>query len=166
MALVVKNPPANGGDAGSITGSGRFPGGENGNPLQYSCLGNSMDRGAWWATIPGVAKSWTWLSMHARTTVMLPNEQLQIWEANTLSISLLLMALRDSCHSSASSCGSSSGLPHAFYPGARAEGTPRNWHVILTAEVLRGSSRLQIINVGESVETKESSCTIDGNVNW
>ena len=51
--LVVKNSPANGGeltDAGSIPGSGRFPGGESGNPLQYSCLKNSMDRGAWQAT--------------------------------------------------------------------------------------------------------------------
>ena len=44
---VVKNPPANAGDAGLIPGSGRSPGEENGNPLQYSCLGNSMDRGSW-----------------------------------------------------------------------------------------------------------------------
>ena len=44
---VVKNPPANAGDAGSIPGSGRSPGGGNGNPLQCSCLENSMDRGAW-----------------------------------------------------------------------------------------------------------------------
>ena len=50
MALVVKNLPANPGDAGdlgSIPGSGRFPGGANGNPLQYFCLENPMDRGAW-----------------------------------------------------------------------------------------------------------------------
>ena len=44
---VVKNPPANAGDAGLIPGSGRPPGGGNGNPLQYSCLGNPTDRGAW-----------------------------------------------------------------------------------------------------------------------
>ena len=44
---------------------GRSPGGGNGNPVQYSCLGNSMDRGAWWATVHGVAKSWTGLSVHA-----------------------------------------------------------------------------------------------------
>ena len=49
----VKNPPANAGDAGSIPGSGRSPGEGNGNPLQYSCLKNPMDRGAWWATVPG-----------------------------------------------------------------------------------------------------------------
>ena len=44
------------GDAGSTSGSGRSPGIGNGNPLQYSCLGNPMDRGAWWATVHGVAK--------------------------------------------------------------------------------------------------------------
>ena len=59
---VVKNPPANAGDAGSIPGSGRSPGGGNGNPLQYSCLENSMDTGTWWATVHGVAKSQTRLS--------------------------------------------------------------------------------------------------------
>ena len=53
---VVKNPPANGGDTGLIPGSGRFPGGGNGNPFQYSCQENPMDRGAWWATVHGVAK--------------------------------------------------------------------------------------------------------------
>ena len=47
---VVKNPPANARDAGSIPGLGKSPGEGNGNPLQYSCLGNPMDRGAWWAT--------------------------------------------------------------------------------------------------------------------
>ena len=59
---VVKNPPANAGDArdaGSISGSGRSPGVGTGNPLQYSCLENSMDREAWLATVHGVAKSQT-----------------------------------------------------------------------------------------------------------
>ena len=56
---VVKNPPANAGDAadaGSIPGSGRSPGEGNDNPLQHSCLGNSMDREAWRVTVHGVAK--------------------------------------------------------------------------------------------------------------
>jgi len=53
---VVKNLPANAGDAGLILWSGRSPGEGNGNPLQYSCLGNPMDREDWWATFPGVAK--------------------------------------------------------------------------------------------------------------
>ena len=58
-ALLVKNPPANAGDAengGLIPGSGRSPGGRNGNPLQYFCPENSMDKGAWRATVHGVAK--------------------------------------------------------------------------------------------------------------
>ena len=50
---VVKNPPANAGDAGSIPGSGRCPEGGNGNPLQHSCLENPMDRGTWWAIVHG-----------------------------------------------------------------------------------------------------------------
>ena len=60
MVLVGKNPPFNAGDAravGSIPGSGRSPEVGNGNLPQYSCMGNSMDRGAWWATVHGVAKS-------------------------------------------------------------------------------------------------------------
>ena len=59
---VVKNSSANAGDTGSIPGWGRSPEEGNGNPLQYSCLGNPMDRDAWWATVHGVAKSWTPLS--------------------------------------------------------------------------------------------------------
>ena len=67
---MVKNPPANAGDvrdSGSIPGSGRSPGGGNGNPLQYSCLENPMNRGAWQATVQRIAKSQTQLkqlSMH------------------------------------------------------------------------------------------------------
>ena len=58
MALEAKNPPANADtrDVGSILGVGRSPGGGNGNPLQYSCLENSMDRGASWATAYEVTK--------------------------------------------------------------------------------------------------------------
>ena len=62
VAQLVKNLPANEGDTrdvGLIPGSGRSPGEGNGNPLQYSCLENSMDRGARWAVIPGVSNSWT-----------------------------------------------------------------------------------------------------------
>jgi len=53
---VVKNPPAKAGELGLIFGLGRSPGEGNGNPLQYSCLGNPMDRGVWMATVHGVAK--------------------------------------------------------------------------------------------------------------
>ena len=62
VAQTVKNLPVNSGDLGLIPGSGRFPGGGNSNQLQYSCLENSMDGGAWWATVHGVAKSWMRLS--------------------------------------------------------------------------------------------------------
>ena len=54
--LVVKNPPAIAGDAGSVPGLGQSPGGGRGNPLQYSCLEDPMDRGAWWATVHRVEK--------------------------------------------------------------------------------------------------------------
>ena len=62
MAPAVKNPPANAGDVtevSSVAGSGRSPGGGHGNPLQYSCLENHMDRRAWWVTGHRVAKSQT-----------------------------------------------------------------------------------------------------------
>ena len=62
VALVVKNPPANAEDirdSGSIPGSERFPGEGSGYPLQYSCLENSMDRGAWQTIVYGVSKNWT-----------------------------------------------------------------------------------------------------------
>ena len=60
LVLVVKNLPANVGDAGDmglIPGSGRYPAVGNGNPRQYSCLENSMDKRSWWATVHGVAES-------------------------------------------------------------------------------------------------------------
>ena len=57
-----KESPCNAGDPGLIPGLGRSPGEENGNPLQYFCLENSVDRGTWWATVHGFTKSWTQLS--------------------------------------------------------------------------------------------------------
>ena len=68
MAQMVKNQPANTGDPGLIPGSGRSLGEGNGNPLQYSCLENSMDRGSWWAIVHGVAKSQTGLSCNITNT--------------------------------------------------------------------------------------------------
>ena len=62
---VVQNPPTNAGDEGLISRLGRSPGKGNGNPLQYSCLENSMDRRDWKATVHEVAKSQTRLSLHA-----------------------------------------------------------------------------------------------------
>ena len=73
MAPVVKNLPANAGDVrdvGSIPRSRRSLGGGHGNPLQYSCLENPMDRGACWATVYGVTKSWTWLKQCSKSSSM------------------------------------------------------------------------------------------------
>ena len=79
---VVKNLPDNAGDtgnAGSVSGLGWSPGVGNGNPLQYSCLENPMDRGAWQATVHGVAKSQTWLSTHAN--VFLAKKKCLFWHS-------------------------------------------------------------------------------------
>ena len=67
VALMVKNPPANAGESGAIPGLGRSPRGGNSNPLQDSCLENSMDRRAWWVTVQGAAKSQTQPSNQAHT---------------------------------------------------------------------------------------------------
>ena len=67
---VVKNGPANAGDADSIPRPRRSSREGNSNPLQYFCLGNFMDRGIWWATVHGVAKNWTWLSVRIHLVFM------------------------------------------------------------------------------------------------
>ena len=64
--LSSKESSCNAGDAGLIPGSGRCPGGGNGNPFQYSCLDNPVDREAWLATVHRVEKSWTWLKWLSR----------------------------------------------------------------------------------------------------
>ena len=77
--LLVKNPPANAGDRGSMPGSGRSPGGRNSYPLQSSCLENPMDRGAWWATVHGVAKSQKWWSTHTLFPLMECRVGMSLW---------------------------------------------------------------------------------------
>ena len=83
MVLVVKSMPANAGDIrdmGSVPGSGRFPGGGHGNPFQYSCLENHMDRGAWQGTIHGVTQDRTQLkqlNVHTHIKNILVCEQQQ-----------------------------------------------------------------------------------------
>ena len=78
MALVVKNLPASAGDLrdmGSIPGLGRSPGGGRGNPLQYSCLENPMDRGVWWATVHRVTKNQTRLKRQHTHTLRMPRNK-------------------------------------------------------------------------------------------
>ena len=92
MPLVVKNPPANAGDVGLISGSGRSPGEGNGSPLQYSCLENPMDRGACGLTVHGVTKSQTRLSNLAcmlKRAPILPKAPSQAPHTYQLRVNLL-----------------------------------------------------------------------------
>jgi len=100
VALVVKNLPANAGgtcnvrDTGLIPGSERSPGGGHGNPLQYSCLENPMDRGAWRATVHGVSQSQTRLKqLSTHTWEWTPEgtvgEHVDVGEAKTINIDLI-----------------------------------------------------------------------------
>ena len=89
---LVQNPPGNAGDAGdsgSVPGSGRSPGVGNGNPLQYSFLGNPMDRGAWWAAVHKVTKSWTRQShQHIREELIILSQQGLDHTLNSKNVSL------------------------------------------------------------------------------
>ena len=69
-----KESACNAGDMGSILWLGRSPGGGHGNPLQYSCLENPMDRGAWWATVHGVTRRWTWINQLGKANSFQPGE--------------------------------------------------------------------------------------------
>ena len=86
VALVIKNLPANAGDTGLIPGLLRSPRAGHGKSLQYSCLENPTDRGAWWATAHGATKSWTRLNTHAQRCFSKTHETVQIngrGESNT-----------------------------------------------------------------------------------
>ena len=76
--MIDHQSPYNVGDSGSIPASGRPPGEGNGNPLQYSCLENSMDGGAWQATVHGVAKSQTWLNDFTFTFTFIETESMLV----------------------------------------------------------------------------------------
>ena len=86
-----KEPTCQAGDTGLIPGLGRSPGGGHGNPLQYSCLENPMDRGAWWATVHGVAKSQTRLSDQTaanEVTTTLVQPGLEPWQSASQQVVL------------------------------------------------------------------------------
>ena len=86
-----KASACNAGDLGSIPGSESFPGGGNGNPLQYSCLQNPMDRGAWRATVHGVAESRTRLSDFTHSLTLRPWSGLFRWDSTSI-------ATNEQCH--------------------------------------------------------------------
>ena len=99
VAQRLRTPPANAGGIrgiGSLPGSGRAPGGQNGNQLQYSCLGNPMDREPRWAIVHWVTKNWTRLSTHTQfrhTSLHFPFQFLHIsyFVTTTLLIAIALM---------------------------------------------------------------------------
>ena len=96
---VVKNLPANAGDVGDADLSpelGRLPGVGNGNPLQYSCLENSTHRGAWWATVHGVTKSWTQLSRHTLSTQWQFCGLMKVWIKFWLSAQMMTFYIHTS----------------------------------------------------------------------
>ena len=93
---MVKNTPASAGDirdTGLIPGSGRSPGGGHGNPLQYSCLKNPVDRGAWWATVHGVTKSRTQLKRRSMRTFLLLLQDGSLFLLSTATITSLINAV-------------------------------------------------------------------------
>ena len=95
-ALVVKNSPANAGDIkdlGLIPWSGRSPGKGNGNPLQYSCPENPMDRGVWWAAIHGVTKSRTRLKRLHTHGFLRETEKLEIYDSCSILITISALKL-------------------------------------------------------------------------
>ena len=81
--LGGKESTCSAGDTGSISGSGRSPGGANGNPLQYSCLKNPTDKGTWWATIQKVTKSQDWVTKQTHIQGFL-NNPLNFWDQQIL----------------------------------------------------------------------------------
>ena len=146
MVLVVKNQSANAGDVRDldlIPGWGRSPGGGNGNPLQYSCLENSIDRGAWWATVHGVTKSQTWLNdwvcthAHTHTHSKLMQWSKKWWLLKNLFIWLPWVLVEASEHLT---CGMWDLVP---WPGVEPE-TPSlgAWSLSLWPQ---GKSRLLIL---------------------
>ena len=129
---VIKNPPDNAGDLGLNPGSGRSPEGGNGNPLQYSCLENPMDRGAWWAMVHGVTKNQTrpseWACIPGQRGLLVSLRDLTLlWlvgaGGSVLSVSGL--CLLDPCFVTFSSCQACG--PAGEHTTWRADSL-RKWH--------------------------------------
>ena len=97
-ASLVAQWPANAGEMGSIPSSERSPEEGNGNPLQYSCLGNPMDRRAFWATVHGIAKSQTWLRMYTTYIVRIVFLLWVLWTCRAWILPCLLSTAHPALH--------------------------------------------------------------------
>ena len=117
---VVKNLPASAGgarDMGLILGWESSLGGGHGNPLQYSCLENSVDRGVWWATIYRIVNSWTWLKQLS----------ISIHESESESLSVVSNSLQPYRYSPWNSLGQNRILSGVDFPFFRVSSQPRDW---------------------------------------
>ena len=129
-----KECACNAGDPGSIPGSGRSSGEGNGNPLQYSCLENPMDRGAWWATVHRVAKSRMWLkclSMLAQHSTFSPSVQSRTVAGRT-SLAVQRWRLRTSAAGFAGSIQVRGLIPRGLEESQRIEHTAHKRAVTVT----------------------------------
>ena len=118
-SLNAKESACNRGDAGSIPGSGRSPEGEHGKPLQFSCLENPKERGAWWTTVLGVARSQTWLKRRSKHMHVINSLLLLLLLLSRFSHVRLCVTLETAAHQAPPSPGFSrqehwSGLPFPF----------------------------------------------------
>ena len=147
---MVKNLPANAGDLGSNPGSGRSPGEGNGNPLQYSCLENPMDRGAWWAAVHGVSKSrirlsdftfiFTFFQNHTILEANIGNEHFAIHLSYVYNLSLQDKGFPGGPVGKGSACnavvaaGSIPGLGRSLEEGMAIHSNIIAWRILWTEE--------------------------------
>ena len=153
-ALVVQNLPASAEDArelGSISGLGRPPGEGNGNPLQYSCLGNPMERGAWRAAVHEVTKSqhdWACMPVHAHS--LQSGRLFRAWHSlgDIFLIGVILLFYATSYPSVPSFRDSDTAFPHPFPPSQRLRLTGRTnleIHSLILALIAPGRSRMNLL---------------------
>ena len=117
VAQQGKKSISSAGDMSLIPGSGRSLGGGHGNPLQYSCLENSVDRGVWWATIYRIVNSWTWLKQLS----------ISIHESESESLSVVSNSLQPYRYSPWNSLGQNRILSGVDFPFFRVSSQPRDW---------------------------------------
>ena len=160
MAQLVKNLPANAGDLDSIPALGRPPGEGNSYSLQYSCPGNPMDRGAWWATAHGVTKSWTRLSDWACTHACIFNMQMCIWsiqQGHTLIQRLSELAVSRGLHPHPARMRSAS---------QRQEPCPASLCALICVKYICICSFMSIYEQNTLLETFDNQCVTERQAPW